>query len=109
MARVVLDRRIQFMRAPFIDDGLQNRRGDYAAHGSPVWASKQTVSDAERFASAIITEQAELYFQVRWSQFTAGILHTDRLNCDGVSYAITGLEEIGHRNRIGIAAARITT
>lgn len=109
MPRVVFDRRIQFMRAPIIDDGLQKRRGDYTEHGNPVWASKQIVSDAERFAAASVTEQAELRFQVHWSQFVADIKRTDRLTCDGIPYAITGLKEIGNRNRIEITAARVTS
>ena len=107
MKGVNLDRRVQFLRAGMIDDGYQTRPGPYEPHGVAVWASKRDISDRERFEQATVQSQAETRFQVRWSGFTADITSKDRLICEGQTYAIIGLKEIGRRVGIEITAARV--
>lgn len=102
-----LDRRVQFLRAATEDDGYQTRPGPYVRHGAAVWASKRDVSDGERFAAGTITAGMMTRFQVRWSPFTAGIRETDRLECEGSTYAILGIKEIGRREGLEMTCQRL--
>lgn len=102
-----LDRRVQFLRSGEIDDGVQVRPGPFAQHGNPVWASKRPVSDGERFRSDQTRFDGTDRFQIRWSTFAAGITTKDRLVCEGATYAIAGLKEIGRREGVEITASRI--
>lgn len=99
-----LDRRIQFLRAELIDDGYQERMGDYEPLGLPVWSSKADVSDGERFSAGTVDAQITTRFQIRSSEFSRGIRSTDRLHCEGVEYGIVGIKEIGRRDGLEITA-----
>lgn len=92
-----LDRRVQFLRAEVMDDGYQRTLGPHSPHGTPVWAARRDMSDAERFAAGSMRAAVMTRFTVRWSGFTAGIRPTDRLACDGRTYEIIGLKETGSR------------
>lgn len=102
-----LDRRIHFLRAPMLDDGLQVRPGDYAAYGSPVWASVKPVSDAERFRADSVFQDMSLRFRIRWSRFSSGITGRDRLVFEGITFGIAGIKEIGRREGLEITATRL--
>lgn len=102
-----LDRRIQFRRAALIDDGYADSER-FADHGTPVWAKKRDVSDGERWRAAEVSAQITSRFKVRWGPFTSGITPKDQLVCEGVTYAIVGIKEVGRRRYLEItAAARI--
>lgn len=107
MKAVDLGRRVQFLRAALVDDGYQTHQGPYAPHGSPVQASGYVISDRERYAADTVGVAAEVRFTVRRSSFTGGLRHTDRLVCDGRTYAIAGIKEIKHRVWIEITAAEV--
>lgn len=102
-----LDRRVQFTRAAIIEDGYQERLGQYAPLGSPVWASKRDISDSERFQAGGYGENVQTRFQVRWSSFTSGIQKRDRLICEGREYGIVGIKEIGRREGLEITAGSV--
>lgn len=104
-----LDRRIQFMRAASIDDGLQVRPGVFAPEGGRVWASKRPVSDSERFRAGQVGSAITERFQVRYSTLTAGITTADRLVCEGRTYAIDGILEIGRREGFEITASEVAS
>lgn len=103
-----LDRRVQFKRAAVIDDGYQERPGQYVSYGSPVWASKSEIRDAEKFRAGGVGLDVQARFSVRWSSFTSGITRRDRLTCEGEEYGIVGIKEIGRREGLEITAARVT-
>lgn len=107
MARDLLDRRVQFLRAALIDDGYQERLGDYKAHGSPVWASRRDASDAERFAAGTVKAQITTRFRVRSTSFTRDIGPTDRLRSEGVDFGIVGVKELGLRAGLEITAVTL--
>lgn len=46
-------------------------------------------------------------FQVRYSAFTAGIRETDRLTCEGRTYAILGIKELGRRVGLELTCQRM--
>ena len=103
-----LDRRVQFLRAQNIDDGLQTLKGAFAAYGTPVWAGKTPLSDGERFRADSIMREMSVRFVVRYSAFTAGITGSDRISCEGVTYAIGGIKEIGRRVGFEMTASEVT-
>lgn len=102
-----LDRRIQFRRYALSDDGFTQVEA-WANHGSPVSASKKDISDQERWRAGEIAAHISCRFVVRSSAFARDITPKDRLVHDGTEYDISGIKEIGRRDRLEItAAARI--
>lgn len=91
-----LDRRVQFRRATLSDDGF-GQVETWADHGSPVWASKMDASDAERWRAGEMQASITTRFRVRWSSFTSALTPKDRLVCEGETYDITGIKEVGAR------------
>lgn len=102
-----LDRRIQILRAGSLDDGLQVRTDVFAPIGSRIWASFTPISDSERFRADSVWQDMTARFRVRYSGFTAGITAKDRLVCEGATYAIGGIKEVGRREGFEITARRI--
>ncbi|ARU02974.1 head-tail adaptor protein [Yoonia vestfoldensis] len=101
-----LDRLVQFRRAGTIQTAFGPREGVFADHGSPVWASKQDVSDGERWRAGQVSAQITTRFVVRWTAFTAALRPTDQLVCGGVTYEITGIKEpLGRRQWLEITTA----
>lgn len=99
-----LDRRVKFQRATLVDDGFSGVE-TFADHGSPVWASKQDVSDGERWRAGEVAAHITTRFVVRYSAFSADLTPKDRLVVDGVTYGITGVKEIGRREALEITAS----
>ena len=91
-----LDRRVQFLRAMQVDDGLAMVEA-FAPHGSPVWAKRKDVSDGERWRAGEVQAHVTTRFTVRSSSFTRAITPADRLMCDGREYDIAGIKEIEGR------------
>ena len=100
-----LDRRVQFERYTATDDGFGVVEA-WSAHGSPVPAAKKDVSDGEKWRAGEVAAHITARFTVRWSAFTAALTPKDRLTCEGRSYDISGIKEVGARRRwLEIAAA----
>jgi SPP1 family predicted phage head-tail adaptor len=93
------DRRVQFQRATLTDDGFSSVE-TFTDHGAPVFAHKRDVSDSERFRAGEVAAQITTRFQVRYSAFSAALTAADRLVCEGVTYAITGIKEAEGRRRV---------
>ena len=102
-----LDRKVTFLRAEMIDDGYQTRQGPFVTYGPAVWAARRYISDRERYAANTVGVDAVARFTVRYSQFTAGLTHSDRLECEGRIYGITGIKEVGRREWIEITASEV--
>lgn len=98
------DRRVQFTRAT-MSQGPFGQVETWANHGQPVPAEKRDVSDAERMRASEVQAHITTRFQVRWSGFTAGITPKDRLICEGRTYEISGIKELGRRRMLEITAA----
>jgi SPP1 family predicted phage head-tail adaptor len=98
-----LDRRVTIERATMADDGFG--QAPTWAELATVWASKRDVSDAERFASGEVAAQITTRFRIRWSSVVAGIDPRDRLICEGRTYDIVAVKEIGRREGLEITAA----
>lgn len=87
-----LNRRIRFRRATLVDDGF-GQAETWADHGSPIWASRRDVSDAEKAGAGQVSATVMARFQVRASTFTRGLNPKDRLICDGREFEVMGLKE----------------
>jgi len=99
-----LDRRIQFRRYTLSDDGF-TQSPTWADHGTPVAASKRDVSDQERWRAGELAAHISCRFTVRSSTFSRDITPKDRISHDGLEYDISGIKEIGRRDRLEITAA----
>ena len=100
-----LDRQVQFRRASLTDDGFSSVE-IFADHGAPVWASKQDISDGERWRADTVEATVTTRFAVRSSVFTRGLTPNDRMTCEGGEYAIFGIKEVGRRKMLEITAGR---
>lgn len=99
-----LDRRLQFMRAASVDDGLQTLKGPLDELGDPVWARRKDVSDGEiqRMGQEVGTLVSR--FVVRRSSFTDAITAADCLICDGVTFEISGIKQVEGRRMLELTA-----
>lgn len=93
-----LDRLVQFRRASLSDDGFTSIE-TFADHGSPVWAKKADLSDGERLRAGEVSAVITTRFTVRYSAFSADLTPKDELSCEGRTYAIFGIKEVGGRRR----------
>lgn len=96
-----MDRRVQFRRYTLSDDGFQQIEA-WADHGTPVWASKTDVSDAERLRAHEVSATISTRWVVRSSQFTRTLTAKDALRYEGVDHQIFGIKEIGRNNKLEI-------
>lgn len=93
-----LDRRVTFERATQTAGALGTTLS-WGAHGGVVWAARRDISDGERWRAGEVGAAISTRFIVRWNSFTRGLTPADRLACEGVTYDITGIKEIGPRRR----------
>jgi head-tail adaptor len=91
-----LDRRVQFRRATLTDTGYGLVEA-FANHGTPVWAHRRDVSDGERWRAGEVQAHITTRFTVRSSAFSRALTPKDRLVCEGVTFEVTGIKEIGDR------------
>lgn len=98
-----LDRRIQIQRRRLDDDGAQAVEV-WADHGTPIWAGRRDVSDAERAVAGWIEAVVASRFTVRSSTFTRDLRPTDRILTEGLSYDIQGVKQLDRRGYLEITA-----
>lgn len=98
MRRGRLDRQVQFQRYTEEDDGF-GKVEKWVDHGDPIHASKADVSDGERYRAQEVSASITTRFVVRWSMFTRDIDPKDRIMCEGLTYDISGVKEVGERRR----------
>lgn len=99
-----MDRRVQFRRAAASDDGFSQVE-TWADIGAEVWAAKTDISDGEKWRAQAVAASITTRFVVRYSGFSASITPKDRLVCEGREYEISGIKEIGRRDRLEMTAA----
>lgn len=91
------DRRVQVMRSGLLDDGNQNIRMEFLPFGQAIAASRPDILADEKFTSGTLIAIHQTRFRVRCSTFTRGILPSDRLVCEGLTYAIVAIKEVERR------------
>ena len=105
----LLDRRIQVLRSALDDNGYQVAPGDYVSIGT-LWAAKGFPRDAND-REVLEADQTAVSFVVRfvvgYSALAASIRHTDRVFCEGVTYGVMAVKEVGHRAGFEIYASEV--
>lgn len=102
MSAGALDRRITIRRATVTNTGL----GPTTAWSDLItlWGSRKDISDGERAAAGMVQGSVVSRFVVRSFTASRGIRPKDRLIEGGLTYEITGIKEVGRRDRLEITA-----
>jgi SPP1 family predicted phage head-tail adaptor len=99
------NRRIRILRRVANARDALNKPIEVWSELARVAASKQDVSDRERFRAseqgAIITTR----FEIRWSSAVAGVDASHRVEFGARAYDIVGVKELGTREALEITAA----
>ena len=98
-----LDRRVRLERATSQANAFNEPVQTWTPIAT-VWASKKDVSDRERLASAQVGASLTTRFQIRWSSLVADLNSKDRLVCEGRTYEIAAVRELGRREGLEISA-----
>jgi head-tail adaptor len=100
-----MDRRVRLERAAVAHNGLEVAVTGWSALAT-VWAEKLEISDGERSRQVGVEASATTRFRVRWSSIVADLNPKDRAVCEGRTYDIVGVKELGRRVGLEITAMR---
>jgi head-tail adaptor len=95
---------VQFRRATLTDNGLEMAEV-WANHGTPRSASRADISDGERWRAGEVQAHVTTRFVVHSDSLTAAVTPKDRLVCEGRTYDISGIKEVGRGRFLEITAA----
>jgi head-tail adaptor len=100
-----LDRRVTIMTAAKDDDGFSSEPGVPAEVGKR-WMSRVDVSDGERMRAESFGAKITSRFVCHYDSITATIrAETFSLVCEGLTYNVTGVKEIGRCEGLEITTA----
>lgn len=102
MSAGALDRRITLSRETVTNTGLGPTRTWTVL--TTLWASRKDVSDGEKATAGTVQSTVVSRFVVRSSIASRGLLPKDRLAEGGLTFEITGIKEVGRRDRLEITA-----
>jgi SPP1 family predicted phage head-tail adaptor len=105
MAAGKMDRRIRIERATASDDGFTSAGEKTWATLADVWAEVTPVSDGERWRAGEVAAHVTHRFRIRYSSTVAGITPADRIIYQGDAFNISGVKEIGRREKLEITAS----
>ncbi|HEY4546664.1 MAG TPA: phage head closure protein [Pedomonas sp.] len=99
-----LDRRLRVLKAQPVQDPNNGEVVTTWVPVATVWASRKQLSGREVEIAAATKGAEELRFRIR---YRTGLDTTARLECEGMTYAITRLEEISRRRWLDLYARRV--
>lgn len=100
-----LDRFVTIMAALSVDDGFSTEPGAPVEVGQR-WMGRTDASDGERMRAESFGAKITSRFVCRYDSLTATIRpETHSLLCDGLTYNVTGVKEIGRRAGLEITTA----
>lgn len=88
-----LDRRLTLQRRTLTENDYGEPVETWTTLAT-VWAEKIPVRGAERYASMQTVAEVEERFKIRYRK---GLTPLDRVVCDGITYDVLGVLEIGRR------------
>jgi SPP1 family predicted phage head-tail adaptor len=91
-----LDRRITIRRAT-VTAGAFNEPVENWSDLVTVWAGRRDASASESYRAQEVGAEISVRFTIRWSSETADVGPRDRLICEGHSYNITAVRDVGRR------------
>lgn len=98
-----LDRQLTIYRRTIAKNNLNEDIETFIALAT-VAASRKDVSDSEKVAAQQVGAEISTRFQVRWSVLLSDLDPKDRCRCDGRTFEIVGVKELGRREGIEISA-----
>lgn len=98
-----LDRRITIERATVTRNALNEEVRTWSPIAT-VWASKSDVKDAERWAAHEVAAEVTTRFRIRWQAALANLNPLDRVICEGRTYDINAVKEVGRHEGLEITA-----
>lgn len=105
MKKGQLNRRVAVFRADANDDGFSSDPGAPVKVGER-WMGKTDVSDGEQIRAGSFGTKISSRFICRYDGLSSTIrAGTHSLVCEGVTYNVTGVKELGRREGIEITAA----
>jgi len=99
-----LDRRAELRRRLLTRDDTTGEEAVTYVTYATVWASKRDIRGREFFAAQQINAETTTIWQIR---YLSDVVYTDRLVCEGVTYNIIGIAEIGRRVGLEIQATAV--
>lgn len=101
-----LDRRITLQRYSFTTDpGSGEQVKTWSTLGpASISAAALPVSDSERVASAEVSAEITMRFQIRYDPAWDDLNPKDRVSYDNKSFDIVGVKELGRREGLEISA-----
>jgi SPP1 family predicted phage head-tail adaptor len=96
-----LDRRVTVLRRVQVGETPLNEPIFEWQEVRTVWAAKVHKSEDEKFAASQVYAQRVVTFRTR---FMSDLAETDRLVCDGLTYNLKGIRELGRRDGLEVAA-----
>jgi SPP1 family predicted phage head-tail adaptor len=100
-----LDRRITAERASVTTDAFGGVVETWYELAT-VWAEKLDLSDGERWRTAEVAAQVTTRFRIRWR---LAVTVEDRIVCDGRTFEVHGVKELGRREGQEITCAARTS
>lgn len=94
-----LDRRVILQRATKVRDA-ENELVETWAEFANVAASKRDTSGRKALANGEIVATALTWFKIRWSPEVRDLSAQDRAICEGVTYEVTEVRELGRREAL---------
>lgn len=100
-----LDRRIELRHvSKSLDTASGQTVESWPTAYATVWASKRDVRAREYFSAQQVNAEITTVFQIR---YRSDVVATDRILCDGLSYNIHSIAEIGRREGLEIMATAV--
>lgn len=100
-----LDRRVTVERATATAGPFNEPVETWSPLLTNVSAAKTDIRDGERFRAGEVMADATTRFLLRWNTLSGTIDARDRLVCEGRTYSIVGVKEVGRREGVEITTA----
>lgn len=91
-----LDRRLTLLQLVRTTNAMNEVEESWTSAGT-VWASKRDVSDKERADNQEVGATITTRFQVRHSELSDNVRPTWRVGCEGRTYEVRAVKELGRR------------
>lgn len=96
-----LNRRIKIEKKDVVRNPLNGRDTITWSVRATVWAAKRDLSGKEQLLANQIIPTSMAEFKIRWR---TDVIEGDRIRCDGQTYDIQHIAEIGQRDGVRILA-----
>lgn len=97
------DRHLTFMRSTVTFNAMNEPVRVWSVLAN-AWGNKKDVSDRERMAAMEVSSTISTRFVIPWTPTLATLNGKDRVVCDGLTYDIQAVKEIGRRDGLEVSA-----